>query len=75
MYNNARSLLLDYWGGMIRKGADTFWEVYDPTNDFLSPYNSAIINSYCHAWSCTPVYFLRKYGDALFQAKALNAKQ
>jgi hypothetical protein len=75
MYNNARFLLSDYWGGMIRKGADTFWEVYDPTNDFLSPYNSAIINSYCHAWSCTPVYFLRKYGGALFQAKALKAKQ
>ncbi|MBC8126432.1 MAG: sugar hydrolase [Gloeobacteraceae cyanobacterium ES-bin-144] len=52
--------LRDYWGGMIQKGADTFWEVYSPSDDFLSPYNSHIMNSYCHAWSCTPTYFLRR---------------
>lgn len=57
----ARTALVDYWGGMINKGADTFWEAYDPSNDFLSPYNFFPINSYCHAWSCTPVYFIRKY--------------
>jgi hypothetical protein len=62
----AKNLLVDYWGGMVKKGADTFWEVYDPKNDFLSPYNSFVINSYCHAWSCTPVYFIRKYPD-IFQ--------
>ncbi|MDR0231695.1 MAG: glycoside hydrolase, partial [Dysgonamonadaceae bacterium] len=27
-----------YWGGMIHKGADTFWEVYDPENEYLTPY-------------------------------------
>ena len=65
MYREARAILRDYWGGMIEKGADTFWEVYDPENDFVSPYGSHIMNSYCHAWSCTPVYFLRKYVDVL----------
>ena len=65
MYTEARAIIRDYWGGMLEKGADTFWEVYDPENDFVSPYGSHIINSYCHAWSCTPVYFLRKYGDVL----------
>ncbi len=49
-----------YWGGMLKKGADTFWEVYVPGDDFLSPYNSHLMNSYCHAWSCTPAYFLRR---------------
>ena len=49
-----------YWGDMIRKGADTFWEVYVPGDDFLSPYKSHLMNSYCHAWSCTPTYLLRK---------------
>ncbi|HEX6225185.1 MAG TPA: hypothetical protein VFZ52_12275 [Chryseolinea sp.] len=62
----AKEKLTGYWGGMVNKGADTFWEVYDPKNDFLSPYNSYLVNSYCHAWSCTPVYFIRKYPD-LFQ--------
>ena len=66
MYNEAKEFIREYWGGMVRKGADTFWEVYDPENDFLSPYGSFMMNSYCHAWSCTPVYFLRKYNRLLF---------
>lgn len=66
MYREAKDLILDYWGGMVRKGADTFWEVYDPDNDYLSPYDFFPINSYCHAWSCTPVYFIRKY-PGIFQ--------
>lgn len=49
----------DYWGGMIQAGADTFWELYNPENEKESPYGSDCINSYCHAWSCTPVYLLR----------------
>ncbi len=66
MYDEAKTVLTDFWGGMVDKGADTFWEVYDPTNDFLSPYGFYPINSYCHAWSCTPVYFIRKYPE-IFQ--------
>lgn len=50
-----------YWGGMISHGADTFWELYNPENPAESPYGSSIVNSYCHAWSCTPTYLLRKY--------------
>jgi len=51
-----------YWGGMTKKGADTFWEVYVPGDDFLSPYKCHLMNSYCHAWSCTPTYLLRRKG-------------
>jgi Bacterial alpha-L-rhamnosidase. len=61
MKAEASELMKDYWGGMIRNGADTFWEVYDPENPDFSPYGSPAINSYCHAWSCTPTYFIRKY--------------
>lgn len=50
-----------YWGGMLSHGADTFWELYNPENPAESPYGSSIVNSYCHAWSCTPAYLLRKY--------------
>ena len=50
-----------YWGEMIRDGADTFWELYNPYNREESPYGSSMVNSYCHAWSCTPTYFLRKF--------------
>jgi alpha-L-rhamnosidase len=66
MHKEAKEAVMNYWGGMVKKGADTFWEVYDPANEFLSPYNFYPVNSYCHAWSCTPVYFIRKYPD-IFQ--------
>jgi len=66
MTKEAKELVERYWGGMVSKGADTFWEAYDPNNDKLSPYNFFPINSYCHAWSCTPVYFIRKYPE-IFQ--------
>jgi len=52
-----------YWGEMVKKGADTFWEVYVSGDDFLSPYGSHLMNSYCHAWSCTPTFFLRTKHD------------
>lgn len=50
-----------YWGGMLDRGTDTFWELYNPAKPNESPYGGKIIHSYCHAWSCTPAYFLRKY--------------
>ena len=58
----ALSVLERYWGGMVRLGADTFWELYNPENPDESPYGGTIVNSYCHAWSCGPAYFLRRYG-------------
>ena len=55
----ARAMLEKYWGGMVEAGADTFWEVYDPAQPLSSTYGDIHINSFCHAWSCTPSYFLR----------------
>lgn len=50
-----------YWGGMVKLGADTFYEAYVPNDLEFSPYGDRKINSMCHAWSCTPSYFIRKY--------------
>lgn len=41
MQQDARKLITDYWGSMVKRGADTFWEVYDPNNDYLSPMASS----------------------------------
>jgi len=60
--SEAVELLKQYWGGMLKEGADTFWELYDPLDKSFSPYGSPLINSYCHAWSCTPTYLIRRYG-------------
>lgn len=62
MRDEAVQYLKKYWGGMIELGADTFWEAYVPENPEFSPYDDRMINSLCHAWSCTPSYFIRKYG-------------
>ena len=67
MHDEARDYLVRYWGGMVDKGADTFWESYDPDDDFISAYGFSPLNSSCHAWSCTPVYFINKY-PAIFQS-------
>lgn len=59
--SKALSVLRSYWGDMADKDADTFWELYDPTDPNASPYGGTAVNSYCHAWSCAPAYFLRKF--------------
>jgi len=60
--DEAVQYLKKFWGGMLEQGADTFWEAYIPENLDFSPYDNRVINSLCHAWSCTPSYFIRKYG-------------
>ena len=57
----AIQLLKNYWGKMIELGADTFWEAFKPEEPDFSPYGSPIMSSYCHAWSCTPAYLIKKY--------------
>ena len=62
MKDEAVQYLKKFWGGMLDCGADTFWEAYIPDDLDFSPYEDRMINSLCHAWSCTPSYFIRKYG-------------
>lgn len=59
--DDALGALKEYWGAMADEGADTYWELFNPENPHESPYGGTIVNSYCHAWSCAPTYFLRKY--------------
>ncbi len=63
LLKEATDYIKKYWGGMVEHGADTFYEVYVPENSDFSPYGDRKINSMCHAWSCTPAYFIRKYFD------------
>ena len=57
-------LLRDYWGGMLERGAVTFWEEYDPKQPKETQYDmygDRFGKSLCHAWAASPVYFLAKY--------------
>ncbi|KAI0008267.1 alpha-L-rhamnosidase [Xylariaceae sp. FL0662B] len=58
-FEKCMEILSGYWGGMVKAGADTFWEAYNPEDSHASPYDDVRINSFCHAWSCTPTYLLR----------------
>ena len=57
----ASSLIRDFWGGMVKLGANTFWEVWNPADHRTTPYGNPLLNSACHAWSCTPTYFIRRW--------------
>ncbi|KAJ0315195.1 hypothetical protein COL5a_012072 [Colletotrichum fioriniae] len=59
LFDKCVEIMTSYWGGMVRAGADTFWECYNPEDPRASPYGDARNNSFCHAWSCTPTYLLR----------------
>lgn len=59
--DEAFEYMKQYWGGMTDIGADTFFEVFVPDNPEFSPYKDKKMNSMCHAWSCTPTYFIREY--------------
>ena len=51
----------DYWGGMLEKGATTFWEAYDPEETYENQYafyNRPYAKSLCHAWSAGPAAIL-----------------
>lgn len=61
MKEEMEKLLSDYWGEMISCGADTFWEAFKKGDSKFSPYDDCVLNSACHAWSCTPIYLIKKY--------------
>jgi alpha-L-rhamnosidase len=54
----------DYWGGMLKLGATTIWETYDPSqkgDEHYSMYGHPFGKSLCHAWGANPVYLFGKY--------------
>jgi hypothetical protein len=54
----------DYWGGMLKLGATSFWEEYDPSKhgaEHYAMYGRAFGKSLCHAWGASPIYLLGKY--------------
>lgn len=57
----ALKYIKNYWGAMLTAGYDCCPECFDTRNDMLSPYANIVLNSACHAWSCTPTYLIRKY--------------
>ena len=57
-------MLNSYWGEMLRLGATTIWEEFDPTKkgiEHYEMYGGKYEKSLCHAWGASPIYLLGKY--------------
>jgi len=53
-----------YWGGMLKLGATSFWEEYNPNKsgaEHYAMYGRKYGKSLCHAWGASPLYLLGKY--------------
>lgn len=53
-----------YWGGMIRLGATTIWEEFNPNLEgaaHYAMYGARYTKSLCHAWGAGPIYLFGKY--------------
>ena len=53
-----------YWGGMLKLGATSFWEKYNPEekgSEHYAMYGRPFGKSLCHAWGASPLYLLGKY--------------
>ena len=59
-----------YWGGMLERGAATFWEEFDPAvhgAEQYDMYGDKFGKSLCHAWSASPIYLIARYFVGLRQ--------
>ena len=58
------SMMESYWGEMIRLGATTIWEAFDPTQtgvEHYGMYGKPYDKSLCHAWGAGPIYLFGRY--------------
>lgn len=58
------SMLDSYFCEMLRLGATTIWEEFDPTKkgiEHYEMYGGRYEKSLCHAWGASPIYLLGKY--------------
>ena len=58
MEDAAAEKIRSYWGLILDAGFDCCPEAFNPDDEFESPYVAPELNSACHAWSCTPAYWI-----------------
>jgi len=62
--SSAQKKIESYWGGMVKLGATSIWEKYNPENDWAGHYEMYGMKygcSLCHAWGGGPIYLLGRY--------------
>lgn len=76
-YEEILHQIKSYWGGMLKEGAVTFWEEYDPKapqEEKYDMYGDKFGKSLCHAWAASPIYLLAKYFAGLKIIDPVNGK-
>ena len=61
---DAQDYISSYWGGMLKEGATSVWEAFDPTMtgaEHYAMYGSPYGKSLCHAWGSGPILLLCRY--------------
>ena len=64
LHDHVLPQLKAYWGGMLREGATTFWEKYNPEehgSQHLAMYGRPYGKSLCHSWGASPLYIMGRY--------------
>lgn len=62
-----------YWGGMLKEGATSFWEVYNPDekgSQHTAMYGRPFGRSFCHSWGASPLFLLGRYFAGVRPTKA-----
>ena len=60
----AQAYIEAYWGGMLKAGATSVWEAFDPNQsgaEHYAMYGSPYGKSLCHAWGSGPILLLLRY--------------
>lgn len=63
-YAQVMQAMKTYWGGMLNRGAQTFWEEYradDSEEEQYGMYGDKYGKSLCHAWGANPLYLIGRY--------------
>lgn len=63
MKDDALKEIKEYWGAILKAGFDCCPECFVPGDERFTPASNSnvVLNSACHAWSCTAAYWLRIY--------------
>lgn len=63
-FDYIENMINSYWKGMLKLGATTIWEEFDPELtgiEHYAKYGLKFGKSLCHAWGAIPIYLLGKY--------------
>ena len=71
-FEEIERVITEYWGAMIKLGATTVWEQFDPNDngvEHYAMYGYRYGKSLCHAWGATSIYLFGRYYLGVYPTK------